>query len=66
MKIVATSNFAEETYAEYLVSENIKNEELAKVMCEALNAKFCNNHSYTYYQVKPDDYILWLGMADLV
>jgi hypothetical protein len=66
MKIVATSNYSDEAYAESVVAENIKVEPMAKIMCQALNDKYCNEYSYTFYQVKPDDYRLWRGMEDLV
>lgn len=59
-KIVGIDNFARDTVSDYLVADNIKNKELADVMCEALNAKYCKHESAsTYYVVKPNDYKLY-------
>ena len=67
MKIVGVDNFDRETEADYLVAENIRNEEMANVMVKALNDKYCSSdHSPIHYVVKPDDYRLSKGMADLI
>lgn len=66
MKIVCMPNFPNEVIADFLVAENIKSEEHAKVMCDALQAEFGGENSSAYFQVMPDEYRLWRGMRDLV
>jgi hypothetical protein len=59
MKIIAVDNFDRETVDDWLVAEGIKNEEMAKVMCQALVDKYCTaNDSPTFYRVVKDDYEL--------
>ena len=60
MKIVATDNFDRETVSDYLVAENITSNDYAEAMCDALNAKFGGDDALRFYQVKPDDYVLYL------
>jgi len=43
MKIVATSNFDDESYSESIVAENIKLKPIADIMCKALNDKNLTN-----------------------
>lgn len=64
MKIVATSNYALESVADFLVAENIKDDRVAQIMCDALNEKYGGGDYF--YQVKADDYRLWRGMEELV
>lgn len=66
MKIVQHDNFNRESIADFLVAENIKSEAYAKVMCDALQAKYGGENSDAFFQVKNDDYRLWRGMAELV
>lgn len=67
MKIIGTDNYARETVADFLVADNIKNNEFAKVMCKALNEKYCNSeYALTYYKVVENDFKLSKGMADLI
>jgi hypothetical protein len=67
MKIVATDNFGREAVAEFMVAENIRDENYANIMCEALNKKYCDHDgAITHYKVMPDDYKLWRGMEELV
>lgn len=65
MKLVLVSNFALETVAERLLEENLE-ETLANVLCEKWNEANCSDNSTYFCRVKPDDYVLWRGMADLV
>lgn len=65
MKIISVSNFDCETYRQWIVADNIRNDAMAKTMCDALCAQ-CNTHSPTYYRVVEDDYRLWRGMAEFV
>jgi hypothetical protein len=67
MKIVATDNFGREAVGEFLIAEHIRDESYAKIMCQALNDKYCDHpNAPTHYVVKPDDYELWRGMEELV
>jgi hypothetical protein len=67
MKIIGTDNFNRDSVADFLVAENIKNEDFGKVMVEALNKKYCRrDDSPYYYRLVADDYRLSRGMADLV
>lgn len=58
MKIVASSNFDEETYNERVVLDNIPTAELAKRICEFINDTFVREYSPTYYVSRKDDYVL--------
>jgi hypothetical protein len=66
MKIIESDNFARESVADHLVADNITSEAYAIVMRDALQAKFGGENSQSYFQVKPDDYVLWRGMEELV
>lgn len=66
MKIIESDNFGRESVADFVVAEGIKSEAYAKVMCEALQAKYGGEHSQSFFQVQPDDYRLWRGMEELV
>lgn len=67
MKIIGGDNFCRDNVADYLVAENISDGAMAKIMCDALNAKLCKgDDAPTHYRVVPDDYRLSRGMADLV
>lgn len=74
MKVVIISNFALETYAERIATsegpvtyalENL-DEVVAKAECDLWNERNASENSYGWAVVKPDDYVLWRGMADLV
>jgi hypothetical protein len=65
MKIVRTDNFDRETEAERLVAENIQIKHEADTMLKALQDT-CTSYSQNWYVLKPDDYVLWRGMADLI
>lgn len=65
MKVVLISNFADETIAESLLAGDLNEEEALKV-CTQWNSENSTSHSTYYAVVKPDDYVLWRGMADLV
>lgn len=59
MKIVGTDNFNRDNVDDQLIADNIKIEEYANTMCEALNKQFCNyDHAPTHFKVFPDDYKL--------
>ena len=63
MKIVRTDNYARETVPEYLVAENIKSEQEAKIMVKALRDT-CSEDNPNWYKLVADDYELWRGMAE--
>lgn len=65
MKVVLISNFSDETVAESLLAEGL-NELQAVRKAREWNDEYCNDYSNYYAVVKPDDYRLWRGMADLV
>lgn len=74
MKVVIISNFNLETYAERIATsegpvtyalENL-DERVAKAECELWNERNSSETSQGYAVIKPDDYVLWRGMADLV
>jgi hypothetical protein len=65
MKVVLISNFSDETVAESLLAEGL--DELQAVRkAREWNDENCDDHSNYHAVVKPDDYRLWRGMADLV
>lgn len=65
MKVVLTSNFGDETVAEGLLAECL--DELQAVRkAREWNDEYCNDHATYHAVVKPDNYRLWRGMADLV
>ena len=64
MKVVAISNYADDTIREQLVMENLTQEQAQRIADE--RNKATGEGSIYWYVVKPDDYILWRGMADLV
>lgn len=64
-KVVLVSNFSNESVPECLLKselDDIQAEQLAKEW----NDKNCSDYSEYYAVIKPDDYRLWRGMADLV
>lgn len=64
MKVIGFSNFGDESVADYLVKDNLTEEEAQK-LCEEEQKKAGSNSHY-WYKVVPDDHRLWRGMADLV
>lgn len=64
MKVVATSNHDDESYRERVVAQNLEPEQ-AEQIAKELNF-YITDSDPTYYQAKPDDYVPWLGMEDLV
>ena len=64
MKIIRVSNFDLEDYAQSVAAQWVNPTE-GEIMCKALCAT-CDNHSSTWYQLVPDDYVLWRGMAEFV
>jgi len=64
MKVVLTSNWDNESIAEITLAENLDIIQ-AEQKAEEYNASTTDNSTY-YAVVKPDDYRLWRGMADLV
>jgi hypothetical protein len=64
-KIIAYSNFNIETVADFLVCDNIKNEQLGTIMVEALVATVHENDLY-YYKLVLADYKLWCGLEELI
>lgn len=69
MKIVGTDNLARESVKDHLWMDNIPNSEQCRIMaqrvCDKLN-EWLGDNAGSYYQVKPDEYRLSRGMADLV
>jgi hypothetical protein len=67
MKIVGVDNLNREEVADTLWLDNIKPEDsdLAQRVCDRLNRNL-GNYSGFFYVLKPDDYRLSRGMADLV
>lgn len=63
MKIICTDNYARESVADRLVAENVKNDDEAQFIIEALNSRA--GHA-EYYVIRDDDYKLWRGMEELV
>ena len=64
MKVIGTSNFADESVADVLVEEDLSDRE-AEDMADAMNAKEGNDSHY-YYQAVEDNARLWRGMEELV
>jgi hypothetical protein len=69
MKIVGTDNLARETVADVLWLDNIPEVILMRAqmqrVCDRLN-RGLGDYGGTFYQLKPDDYRLSRGMADIV
>lgn len=70
MKIVATSNFDEETYCERVIVAHV-HPFIGKIYTDQLNERWRKKSEFeieppTYYRLFPDDYIPWRGMYDLV
>jgi len=65
MKVVLISNHNIESMAERLLEENLDAIQ-AEQKAEEWNAKNASDWSDYWAVVKPDDYKLWRGMADLV
>ncbi len=62
MRIIDTDNFGGDYPNETFIATGIKDKEMAEVMCEALNAKYCNHPSASrFYRVVEDDYNLVPG-----
>lgn len=57
-KIVAISNFNDETQSDRLVADNIKSQYEAEIIAKALN-KNTGNNSRDYYKIFPADYELY-------
>lgn len=66
MKIIGVDNHARESVADILIAENIQNEAYAETMLEALREKYGCDGPGTWFIIRPDDYKLWGGMAELV
>lgn len=64
MKIVWVSPFADDTVCEHLHAEHL-HPWIAKWMIGPLEDSV-SDYSRHWPQIKPDDYVLWRGMADLV
>lgn len=64
MKIVRISNHGDETFPEVLVCENVL-DGVAATMLTALQDE-AGDDGPVWYTFKPDDYVLWRGMHDLV
>jgi hypothetical protein len=64
MKIVQTDNYDRETVAEELVAENIKSEEYAGIMLNALQTH--RRNPAVWFKLAKDDYRLYRGMEDLI
>lgn len=65
MKIIRTSNYNNESEAEYIVADNIKHMSHADVMCCALQDDR-RRSDYDWFRVVEDDHRLWRGMEELV
>jgi hypothetical protein len=65
MKVVLISNFNNESVAESLLEDSI-DEIQAIQTAKEWNDKNASDYSEYYAVVKPDDYRLWRGIADLV
>jgi hypothetical protein len=65
VKIIWKDGYDRENRAERLVAENIRNDEEAKVMLEALQ-ETCKRDESNWYLLKKDDYVLWRGMVEFV
>jgi hypothetical protein len=62
MKIIDTDNFGGDYPNEKIIAENIKSEEFAVVMADALNDIYCSSdYSPRFYKVVDDDYVLQPG-----
>ncbi len=59
MKIVGVDNFNTETVSDLLVAENIQHKLMAECMCAALNKDYSGDNAPRFYEVKPDDYVLY-------
>lgn len=64
MKIIRTSNYDNESEAQYVVAENLEELEAIR-QCRALNDDPKRSDD-DWFVVKPDDYRLWRGMEELV
>ena len=64
-KVIASSNFGDESFAESEVVAPILTEMQADAICEILNAEVGVNSS-AYYVPRRADYVLWGGMAEFV
>ena len=64
-KVVATSNFADETYAEKEIIGPWLSEMGADAICEILNRE-CVENDRTFYTPKTAYYKLWRGMEALI
>ena len=58
MKIIAKSNFDNETVSERLVAEGIRSKIEATLMCNGLNSTG-GDYSADFYKVEEDDYKLY-------
>lgn len=65
MKIIRTDNFARETVADVLIAENIKSEELGRVMVEALQ-NWKKREEVDWYILVQDNHRLSRGLEDLI
>lgn len=64
MKVIATSNFGDESVADVLVETNMSGED-ANTLATRKNEEGGVNSMY-YYQAVSDDYKLWGGMSELI
>lgn len=58
MKIIAKDNFNRDNRSDRLVASGVSERE-GQVMTEALNVKYSGPEAPTFYQMVPDDYILF-------
>ncbi len=64
-KVIATSNFNDETYCEKQIVGPYLTEDQATRIANILNED-CGDYSRTYYRAAPKDRVLWRGMEELV
>lgn len=65
MKIIAKDNFDRECIADELIAENVP-EYYVDTMVDALNKTYSGEDALRWFVSKPDDYVLWKGMEELV
>lgn len=64
-KVIATSNFNDETFCEKEMIGPWLTEDQATRIADILNEGCCD-HTRTYYLAAPKDRVLWRGLEDLV
>lgn len=59
MKIIGTDNFDRDNVDDFLVADHVSDTEMATIIVDALNAKFCNHdNAPTFFKSVPDEYKL--------